>query len=52
MQYFLLLSGCILAGIEKYCESCDHSQISHGTRLLLIALYHVTSVIIHRFHTQ
>ncbi|CAI9567068.1 unnamed protein product, partial [Staurois parvus] len=26
-QSFLLLSGCILAAIEKYCESCDCSQL-------------------------
>ncbi|CAI9599416.1 unnamed protein product, partial [Staurois parvus] len=26
-QSFLLLSGCILAAIEKYCESCDWSQL-------------------------
>ncbi|CAI9602545.1 unnamed protein product, partial [Staurois parvus] len=24
---FLLLYGCILAAIEKYCESCDWSQL-------------------------
>ncbi|CAI9605676.1 unnamed protein product, partial [Staurois parvus] len=26
-QSFLLLFGCILAAIEKYCESCDWSQL-------------------------
>ncbi|CAI9555938.1 unnamed protein product, partial [Staurois parvus] len=26
-QSFLLLSGCILAAIEKYCVSCDWSQL-------------------------
>ncbi|CAI9624594.1 unnamed protein product, partial [Staurois parvus] len=26
-QSFLLLSGCILAAIEKYCASCDWSQL-------------------------
>ncbi|CAI9539237.1 unnamed protein product, partial [Staurois parvus] len=25
-QSFLLLFDCILAAIEKYCESCDWSQ--------------------------
>ncbi|CAI9580091.1 unnamed protein product, partial [Staurois parvus] len=26
-QSFLLLCGCILAAIEKYCVSCDWSQL-------------------------
>ncbi|CAI9535174.1 unnamed protein product, partial [Staurois parvus] len=26
-QSFLLLSSCILAAIEKYCVSCDWSQL-------------------------
>ncbi|CAI9594474.1 unnamed protein product, partial [Staurois parvus] len=49
-QSFLLLSGCILAAIEKYCVSCDWSQLVTWYKAVVNRLYHVTSVIIHRFH--